>query len=304
MFSDSPRGKPPASTAHGADGPLPLGSGESLGLQVSEKQYRQLAQLVYSLSGINLGDSKKELLRARLAKRMRTCGCSDVRQYIDRLEADRSGQELVLFLDCITTNKTDFFREPQHFDFLVREVLPKLDKLCGPKATLRIWSAACSTGEEPYTLAMVLRENRALWERRGAVILASDLSTKVLEHAKNGIYTQDRVADMPRQIITSYFQRGTNRWVGHVRVRSEIRSMVQFKRINLMDPFEGEQPFHVIFCRNVMIYFDKPTQERLVDKFHDCLVPGGYLFVGHSESLTGIRHRLGFVRPAVYRREG
>lgn len=304
MLSDSPRGKPPGGSGKAGDGPLPLGSGESLGLQVNEKQYRQLAQLVYSLSGINLGDSKKELLRARLAKRMRTCGCLDVHQYIGRLEADRSGQELVLFLDCITTNKTDFFREPQHFDFLVREVLPKLDKLCGPNAPLRIWSAACSTGEEPYTLAMVLKENRSLWERRGAFILASDLSTKVLEHAKNGIYTQDRVADMPRQIITTYFQRGTNRWVGHVRVRSELRSMVQYKRINLMDPFEGEQPFHVIFCRNVMIYFDKPTQERLVDKFHDCLVPGGYLFVGHSESLTGIRHRLGFVRPAVYRREG
>lgn len=272
------------------------------GLQVSEAQYRKLAQLVYSLCGINLGESKKELLRARLAKRLRAIGTHDVGQYIERLERDHSGQELVLFLDCITTNKTDFFREPQHFDFLTREVLPKLDKLCGPNGPLRIWSAACSTGEEPYTLAMVLRENRATWERRGASILASDLSTKVLDHAKQGIYAQDRVASLPRQVLTAYFQRGTNRWSGHVRVRPELRAMVTYRRINLMDSFDFDQPFHVIFCRNVMIYFDKPTQERLVEKFYNCLVPGGLLFVGHSESLTGIRHRFDFVRPAVYGR--
>jgi chemotaxis protein methyltransferase CheR len=301
MLSGNPRGKGGAGSPPG--GGAALGVGESQGLQVNEKQYRQLAALVYSLSGINLGDSKKELLRARLAKRMRTCGCPDVCNYIDRLQTDKTGQELVLFLDCITTNKTDFFREPQHFDFLVRDLLPKLDKLCGPNAPLRIWSAACSTGEEPYTLAMVLQENRAFWERRGASILASDLSTKVLEHAKNAVYTQDRVADLPRQVLTTYFQRGTNRWLGYVRVRPELRAMVQYRRINLMDTFNFDQPFHVIFCRNVMIYFDKPTQERLVEKFHQCLVKGGYLFVGHSESLTGINHRFSYVRPAVYCKE-
>ena len=273
------------------------------GFQLTEAQFSKLASLVYSLCGIHLGEGKRELLRARLAKRLRATGCRDVQDYIERLEGDRSGHELVCFLDVITTNKTDFFREPKHFEFLVDEVLPKLDKLCSGGEPQRIWSAACSTGEEPYTLAMVLLEHRALWERRGAGILASDLSTKVLEQAQNGVYAQDRVADIPRPFLTKYFQRGTNRWAGYVRVRPELRKMVQFRRLNLMDAFDFDKPFHVIFCRNVMIYFDKPTQERLVEKFRNCLAPGGYLMVGHSESLTGIRHRLAFTRPAVYRRQ-
>ena len=273
------------------------------GFQLTEAQFSKLASLVYSLCGIHLGEGKRELLRARLAKRLRATGCRDVQDYIERLEGDRSGHELVCFLDVITTNKTDFFREPKHFEFLVDEVLPKLDKLCSGGEPQRIWSAACSTGEEPYTLAMVLLEHRALWERRGAGILASDLSTKVLEQAQNGVYAQDRVADIPRPFLTKYFQRGTNRWAGYVRVRPELRKMVQYRRLNLMDNFDFDKPFHVIFCRNVMIYFDKPTQERLVEKFRNCLAPGGYLMVGHSESLTGIRHRLAFTRPAVYRRQ-
>ena len=273
------------------------------GFQLSEAQFDKLASLVYSLCGIHLGEGKRELLRARLAKRLRATGCRDVKQYIQRLEGDHSGQELVCFLDVITTNKTDFFREPKHFEFLVEEVLPKLDKLCAAGEPLRIWSAACSTGEEPYTLAMVLMEHRALWERRGASILASDLSTKVLDQAQGGVYALDRAGDIPRPLLTKYFQRGTNRWAGYVRVRPELRKLVQFRRINLMDSFNFDKPFHVIFCRNVMIYFDKPTQERLVDKFRNCLVQGGLLMVGHSESLTGIKHRLAFTRPAVYRRQ-
>ncbi|MCA1987777.1 MAG: protein-glutamate O-methyltransferase [Desulfarculus sp.] len=280
-----------------------LDGGLTGGFQLTEAQFSKLASLVYRLCGIHLGEGKRELLRARLAKRLRATGCRDVQEYIERLEGDRSGHELVCFLDVITTNKTDFFREPKHFEFLVDDVLPKLDKLCHGNEPLRIWSAACSTGEEPYTLAMVLMENRALWERRGAGILASDLSTKVLEQAQNGVYAQDRVADIPRPFLTKYFQRGTNRWAGYVRVRPELRKMIQYRRLNLMDNFDFDKPFHVIFCRNVMIYFDKPTQERLVEKFRACLVQGGYLMVGHSESLTGIHHRLAFTRPAVYRRQ-
>ena len=294
--SSGPAPNPPAA-ANPPDGGL------TGGFQLTEAQFAKLASLVYSLCGIHLGEGKRELLRARLAKRLRATGCRDVKDYIEVMEGDRSGQELVCFLDVITTNKTDFFREPKHFEFLVDEVLPKLDKLCAGGEALRIWSAACSTGEEPYTLAMVLMESRALWERRGAGILASDLSTKVLEQAQNGVYAQDRATDIPRPLLTKYFQRGTNRWAGYVRVRPELRKMVQFRRINLMDPFDFDKPFHVIFCRNVMIYFDKPTQERLVDKFRNCLVQGGYLMVGHSESLTGIHHRLAFARPAVYRRQ-
>jgi chemotaxis protein methyltransferase CheR len=271
-------------------------------VQITEAQYQKLARLVYRLSGINLGPAKKELLKARLAKRLRATGCRNVNQYMRLLESDDTGSELVNFLDCITTNKTDFFREPQHFDFLVKEVLPNLERLTKGQP-LRIWSAACSTGEEPYTIAIVLMENKSYWERMGVWLLASDLSTRVLEHGRRGIYAMERVQGIPRQILTRYFQKGRNRWEGFVRVRPELRAMVNFQRINLMDPFSFDRPLHIIFCRNVMIYFDKPTQERLVEKFYHCLVPGGLLFVGHSESLTGIKHRFRFVRPAIYRRE-
>ena len=272
------------------------------GVQISDAQYQQLVRMVYELSGINLGDQKRELLKARLAKRFRALNCPDVRAYMDLLRTDTSGQEIVHFLDVITTNKTDFFREPQHFDFLSQEIMPDLDRICGPGEGLRIWSAACSSGEEPYTLAIVLMQNRHLLGRRQVSITASDLSTKVLASAQRGVYAAERVAGIPRDILTRYFQKGQNRWQGHVRVRPELRSMVQYQRINLMDRFSFDKPFHVIFCRNVMIYFDKVTQERLVEKFRHTLINGGYLFVGHSESLAGIKHGFKFVRPAVYRK--
>lgn len=273
------------------------------GIQVSDAQFNKLAKLVYRVCGINLGEGKKELMKARLAKRLRAVGVSTVKEYISLLEQDSTGQELVGFVDSITTNKTDFFREAQHFDFLASEVLPALPRLCGNEP-LRLWSAACSSGEEPYTLSIVLLQNRAHWSGRGCRVLASDISTKVLEAAQRGVYAKDRVMGIPKPMLSQFFQRGQNQWSGHVRVKPEVRSLVDFKRINLMEPFNFTKPFHVIFCRNVMIYFDKPTQERLVAKFYDTMAPGGYLFVGHSESLTGISHRFGFVRPAVYRKEG
>ena len=273
------------------------------GVQISDKQYSSLAELVYRLSGINLGTGKKDLMKARLAKRLRITGCRDVDEYIKQLERDKTGSELVSFLDCITTNKTDFFREPQHFEFLIQDFLPKLDKICKDGGPLLIWSAACSTGEEPYTLAIVLMENQATWSRRGVQILASDLSTKVLDHAKKGVYATDRITGIPRPYLTHYFQKGTKKWEGHVRVRKELRDMIHFKRINLMDQFEFRRQFYVIFCRNTMIYFDRETRERLTNKFYNCIAPGGYLFVGHSESLTGVNHPFKFVRPAVYRKE-
>ncbi len=294
-----PLKKPPPEAGAG---PYPIG--KALGLEISDAQYQKLAKLVYSLCGINLGDSKKELLKARLAKRLRATGYKDVRQYIAALGDDPGGQELVDFLDVITTNKTDFFREPAHFDFLSQTVLTSLGRLCGSSGDLRIWSAASSTGEEPYTIAITLLENAGLLGRRQVQLLASDISTQVLQTGKNGIYAMERVAGIPRPILTRHFQRGQRRWQGYVRVRPELRSMVEFRRINLMEPFSFEHRFHVIFCRNVMIYFDKQTQENLVNKFHQQLEPGGYLLVGHSESLTGIKHPLKFVQPAVYRREG
>ena len=274
-----------------------------VGLDLSEAQFRKLAKLVYGICGINLGDDKRDLLRARLAKRFRTIGVQGVDDYIRRLENDTQGCEIVGFLDCVTTNKTDFFREPQHFDFLANQVFPGIDKICGRGENYRIWSSACSSGEEPYTLAMVALENRARLGGHQVEILASDLSTKVLGQAERGIYAMDRVQGIPRNLLTAYFQKGQGNWGGHVRVKAAVRNLVSFRRINLMERFDFKQTFHAIFCRNVMIYFDKETRARLVDKFKACLPRGGYLFVGHSESLTGLEHKLKFVRPAVYRKE-
>lgn len=277
--------------------PLP---GPALGLGITDAQYSKLAALVYRISGINLGEHKKELLKARLAKRLRATSVSDVAAYMGLLEND--GSELTAFLEVITTNKTDFFREPQHFDFMSQVLLPEQAKHFPADGPLRIWSAACSTGEEPYTLAMILKDNRQHWERRGAGILASDINFQVINHAKNAVYATERVDRIPKEILRRHFQKGTKRWDGFVRIRQDLREMVSFQKINLMDQFHFDRSFHMIFCRNVMIYFDKATQERLVAKFVDTLAPGGYLFVGHSESLTGIQHDLKFVRPAIYRK--
>ncbi len=280
--------------------PPPYGSA---GLLITDEQYFKLAELVYKLCGINLGQGKRELLKARLMKRLRATGRRDINQYMDLLQNDPDGRELISFLDVITTNKTDFFREPQHFDFLSHTILPNLSQLCKGSEALRIWSAACSTGEEPYTLAIVLMLQKEAWAQRGASILASDLSTQVLSHGQRGVYSTERIGPIPRDLLRRFFQRGVNRWAGHVRVRPELRNIVSFKRINLMDSFQFDPPFHVVFCRNVMIYFDKETRERLVNRFHRTLAPGGYLFVGHSESLTGIKHPFRFVQPAIYRKE-
>lgn len=270
---------------------------------LSRAQYDKLCQLIYDLSGINLGDSKEELLRSRMIKLLRASNTASVDEYINRMQADTTGELLVAFLDVVTTNKTNFFREPRHFDFLAEEILPNLDDLCGPGQQLRMWCAASSTGEEPYTLTMVLLENKQYWSQRGVSLLASDLSTKVLNQASQGVYANDKLEGIPKPFLPRYFLKGVKHKAGFVRVKNEMRKMIKFSRINLMEPFSFSKPFHIIFCRNVMIYFDRPTQEKLVAKFWDLLVPGGYLFVGHSESLSGIDHSFKFLRPAVYLKE-
>ncbi len=269
---------------------------------LSKAQYDKLCQLIYNLSGINLGGGKEELLRSRMLKLLKASQTASVDEYISRMEADSTGELLVAFLDVVTTNKTNFFREARHFDFLQEEILPHLDELCGHEP-LRIWCAASSTGEEPYTIAMVLLENKQYWLQRGASILASDLSSKVLNQASQGIYPTNKLEGIPQPLLHRYFLKGVKHRQGFVRVKNELRNMVKYARINLMDAFAFAQPFQIVFCRNVMIYFDRPTQERLVGKFYDVMTNGSYLFVGHSESLSGINHGFKFIRPALYRKE-
>jgi chemotaxis protein methyltransferase CheR len=202
-------------------------------------------------------------------------------------------------LDAISTNHTSFFREAQHFDFLEQRVLPELlaQHRAGP---LEVWSAACSSGEEPYTLAVVLREH--LPAAAAVRILASDISTKVLDMARAGVYKLERVKDIPAPLLRKYFERGLGNQEGLARVKAELRRQVRFQQINLLEIGDLGTRFSILFCRNVMIYFDRAVQQRVVGMLERHLRPGGYLFISHSESLNGITHGLKWVAPAVYRR--
>lgn len=270
--------------------------------ELSDADFHKISKLVYDLCGINLHSGKKELVRARLGKRIRVGGFHSFRHYYQFVLEDQTGQELVHMLDCLSTNFTSFFREQKHFDYLKAHLLPELtDRKQGHKK-LRFWSAGCSSGEEPYSIAITLLEeleNPMGWNIK---ILATDLSSKVLRAASSGIYEQARVASIPPPVMKKYFLKGERRWENFVKVRDEVKELVEFKRLNLMEPFYFPEPFHCIFCRNVMIYFDKKTQAALVDRFYENLAPGGFLFIGHSESLSGIEHRLRYLTPAVYRK--
>jgi chemotaxis protein methyltransferase CheR len=207
-------------------------------------------------------------------------------------------------LDAISTNLTSFFREPKHFDFLKEEVLPGFLKPADkpPAKALNLWSAGCSSGEEPYTLSICLREFMDGQRGFDYKILATDISTQMLTTAANGVYHQHQVRNLPKQVLKRHFQRGKGQWSQHVRLKREIRNHIEFQRFNLMDPFAKKDHFHVIFCRNVMIYFDRQVQQLVVNKFYDALVQGGYLFIGHSESLMGSQHQFQYIRPTIYQK--
>lgn len=268
---------------------------------ITSQEYERFRGLIYTESGISLSDHKQTLLVSRLSKRLRELGLSTFSEYYDRVTEDPTGEEFTRMLDLISTNKTDFFREPKHFDFLRERILPELE---GVK-TIRVWSSACSTGEEPYSIAIALYEgvqNPAQWEFK---ILASDLSTRVLAKAASGIYDDERVQNVPADVVRRHFLRGRGDSAGLVKVKPHLAAIVRFRRLNLMDDrFPIKQPLDLIFCRNVMIYFDRPTQERLVNKFHDYLKPGGYLFIGHSESLQWVHHPFRSLAPTIYRKDG
>ena len=233
-------------------------------------------------------------MRARLAKRLRILGCADFTAYLSHVESEPDRREFAELIDALTTNKTSFLRERSHFDFLRRAVFPTLS---GP---VRLWSAGCATGEEAYTLAMLALESFDRAAVRHIRVLATDLSQRVLSTAVAGSYPVELLADVPVEWLQRYW---TTRSMGayeHYVAGAMLREMVRFASLNLMEPWPMQGPFDVIFCRNVMIYFDKGTQQRLVERFYGLLKPGGHLFVGHSEGLTGLSHRFRYVQPAVY----
>jgi chemotaxis protein methyltransferase CheR len=269
-------------------------------LVLTRYEFAVIAGLAREQFGVELGDGKEQLVAARLGKLMRHLGFSTFRSYFEHVKGDRTGEALIQLIDALTTNHTGFFREQPHFDFLVKHIFPDWND----GGLRRIWSAACATGEEPYTIALLAREHLGAQTARQPRILASDISSRALETARNGIYPAGRFQGVLSPWLRKHLLRGQGSWDGWYRVRPEIVAMVEFRRINLIDQLFDVDRFAVIFCRNVMIYFSRPTQERLVRRLSDCLEPGGYLFIGHAESLTGIQHGLQHVQPAIYRKRG
>ena len=267
-------------------------------------EFEFIRTLVYSKSRINLGPDKRELVAARLGKRLRATQLATVGDYCRLLQSNENSEELSQLIDAISTNHTFFFREVAHFDYLKSTVIPEMASRAAASrwSAFHAWSAACSSGEEPYTMAIVIDEALASsgWRWR---MQATDISHRVLDKARAAVYSEEALKNVSPNRVKTYFQRGVGPQEGNYRVKPVLRSAIDFHHLNLL---EGSPPFdmlfQVIFCRNVMIYFDKETQEELVGKLTARLVPGGYLFVGHSESLTGIRHTLQLVHPAVYRK--
>jgi len=235
-------------------------------------------------------------------------GLTSLSRYCDFLFSPEGiANELVHMIDVVTTNKTDFYREPRHFEYLVKSALPELISRYGTgiRKDLMIWSAGCSTGEEPYTLAMVLSEfaQRCPGFKLRYTILATDISTRVLEKAKSGIYEHEKVVPVPADQKRKYLLRGKDKKKGMVRISPEVRSAVRFRRLNFLEgSFGMREPMDIIFCRNVIIYFDRATQETLLNRFCEHLTSGGYVFLGHSETIHGLNVPLTQVAPTVYRK--
>jgi len=276
----------------------------SFSAHLSASAYQTLAALVYQHSHIRLGADKQTMLANRLRKRLQALGLGCFDEYCAVLRSERGPEEIEHLVDLISTNHTRFFREPEHFSFLANRVLPELaPRLVAAGSPLRVWSAAASSGEEPYTLAIALAEFCRQWPALDWHVEATDISHRMLEHARAGIYALDRVPPVFPGIFKRYFQKGVRAREGTCRVKPELRERVHFQRVNL---FQAEYPVprdqHVIFCRNVMIYFDPASRATLVQKLARHLAPGGLLVIGHSESLMGIPHALESVRQSVFRR--
>jgi chemotaxis protein methyltransferase CheR len=256
--------------------------------------------LIYERCRIRLHGGKEHLIRARLGKRMRQHGCATLAGYCELLRTRADEQEFTHVVDALTTNFTHFLREEDHFRFMAEQGLAAV--LREGQRRFQVWSAASSSGEEPYTIAMYLAEHFPVahgWDWR---ISASDISTRVLEAARRGVYPEEKVQAVPQEWRRKYFLKGVGQWAGFYRVKPELAKHIAFRQINLLGPYEHSQPFELIFCRNVMIYFDRPTQEQLVQRLCEFLAPGGHLLIGHSESLNGLRAPVRCLRPSIYQR--
>lgn len=266
-------------------------------MEFTARDFDFIRRLVLERTGIALSDNKQELVYGRLAKRLRSLGMTRFAQYCEYIEQHE--EELPEIVNAITTNLTSFFREPHHFDYLRSDVLPGLMRSNAATRRIRIWSAGCSSGEEPYSIAMVVRE--VISESTGwdVKILATDIDTNVLDRARSGLYAEDRITGIPDHYRRRWVARGEE---GKAQMRDELRGMIAFRQLNLMDEWPMRGPFDLIFCRNVVIYFDKTTQRRLFERYANILRPDGHLFIGHSETLYKVSNRFELIGRTIYRR--
>ena len=268
-------------------------------IRMTDEEFNRLTSFVKQKYGIDL-TKKRTLIEGRLTNELRKRGLTSFSQYLDVLFKDSSGTEFVTLLNKLTTNLSYFMRKNEHFEYFRKQVLPNFERT--RRGELRIWSAGCSTGQEPYNIAMYLDDyfgsRKRSWDTR---VLATDISMNVLTKAKAGIYLEEDLKDIPPAWRTKYFNKIGN---NQVQVCEQIRREVIFRPLNLMDPFQFKKPMDLIFCRNVMIYFDGPTKANLVRKFYDWTAKGGYLFIGHSESINNDNTKYTYIQPAIYQKKG
>lgn len=265
---------------------------------MTNTDFHSIVKLAAEHTGISLSDQKKDMIYSRLSRRIRSLKLTSFEGYLSYFSTNRE-RELSDFINTITTNLTSFFRESHHFDYLEKNVIPELKKVHKVDKKIRIWSAGCSSGQEPYSISMMLQRSgfSADWDVK---VLATDLDSDVLAKGRNAVYDLADIENVDQRYIQGYIQQSDKS--SDIRVKESIRKYITFKRLNLLEKWPMRGPFDVIFCRNVVIYFDKPTQKALFDKYADMLPMGGYLFIGHSENLHGISDRFEHLGSTIYRK--
>lgn len=268
--------------------------------KLGNREFEFLRSKVFDHSGISLGDEKKQLVYSRLRKRLRTLSLNNFEEYCRLLESGDK-EELLFFTNAMTTNLTSFFRENHHFEYLEKTVLPHLMKVKADTRKIRIWSAGCSTGEEPYSIAMTVK--KVIPESWDTKILATDIDSNVVQIAKKGIYTLERINGIDKELLKKWFLKGSGSNAGKAQVNAELKKIITFRQLNLIHEWPMKGLMDIIFCRNVVIYFDKPTQTKLFDRYANIIHPDGYLFVGHSEALFKVTDRFDLIGNTVYSKQ-
>jgi chemotaxis protein methyltransferase CheR len=271
--------------------------------EFTREDFNFLRKIVNERTGIVVADEKIDMFYSRLARRIRHLGLEDFKQYCERIKSEKDGTEVGQLINAITTNLTSFYREGYHFEYLFNILIPEMKSAQPDKRKLRIWSAGCSSGEEPYSIAATLNHLDLVAEGWDVGILATDIDSNVLAHGAKGIYSMEQLKTVPEQYLQSGFLRGKGSSFGKVRVKPAVRDLVEFAQLNLNSPWSLPEPVDIVFCRNVIIYFDKESKKKLVNRIADNLNPGGYLFIGHSESLFRVTDRFELVGKTIYRKK-